>query len=46
MARQGDGAHHFLTTVREREAALIDGLFDDSAVACETKIALLVGQAR
>jgi len=46
MARQGDGAGHFLATVREREAALIDGLFDDSAVACETKITLLLGQAR
>ena len=46
MARQGDGARHFLTTVREREAALIDGLFDDSAVACETKIEPLLGQAR
>ena len=45
MARQGDGARHFLATVREREAALIDGLFDASAVACETKITLLLGQA-
>ena len=46
MARQGDGAGHFLATVREREAALIDGLADASAVACETKLALLLGQAR
>ena len=46
MARQGDGAGHFLATVREREVALIDGLFDASAVACETKLALLLGQAR
>jgi hypothetical protein len=46
MARRGDGASHFLATVKDREAALIDGLFDASAVACETKIALLVGQAR
>ncbi len=46
MARQGDGAHHFLAIVREREATLFEELFDASAVACETKIALLVGQAR
>ena len=46
MARQGDGARYFLATVREREAALIEGLFDDGAVACETKITLLLGQAR
>lgn len=46
MACKGDGARHFLATVREREAALIDGLFDESAVACETKLALLLGQAR
>jgi len=46
MARKGDGARHFLATVREREAALIDGLFDAGVVACETKLALLLGQAR
>ena len=46
MARQGDGAHHFLATVKEREATLIADLFDDNAVACETKITLLLGQAR
>jgi hypothetical protein len=46
MARHGEGARHFLATVGEREAALIDGLFDANAVACETKIALLLGQAR
>ncbi len=46
IARQGDGARQFLATVRERETKLIDELFDADAVACETKITQLLGQAR
>ncbi len=45
MGRKGDGARHFLDTVREREAALIARLFERDAVACETEISQILGQA-
>lgn len=46
MGRKGDGAAYFLDTVRSREAALIDLLFDADAVACETEITRMLGQRR
>lgn len=46
MGRQRDGASHFLDLVMARETSLINGLFDADAVACETEIAQLLGQAR
>lgn len=46
MARQGDRAAFFLTTVQAREAGLIERLFEASAVACETELAQTLGQAR
>jgi hypothetical protein len=46
MGRKGDGATHFLDTVRQRESGLIERLFQASAVACETEISQILGQAR
>lgn len=46
MGRKGDGALYFLETVREREAGLINRLFDDSVVACETELSQILGQPR
>jgi hypothetical protein len=46
MGRQVDRVKYFLDTVMEREAYLIDQLFDSSAVACETKIRHLLGQTQ
>lgn len=46
MGRKGAGVGYFLDTVRAREAGLIDRLFDADAVACETEITQLLGQAR
>jgi hypothetical protein len=46
MGRKRDGVTYFLDTVRTRESGLIDRLFDAPAVACETEIALLLGQPR
>ena len=46
MGRKGDGADFFLDSVRARESALIDQLFDADAVACETKITQILGQPR
>lgn len=45
MGRQGDGATYFLNTILARESRLIDRLFDANAVACETEITQLLGQA-
>lgn len=45
MGRKGDGARYFLDTVRERETALIERLFERDAVACETEISQILGQA-
>jgi hypothetical protein len=46
MGREGEGARHFLATVMARESSLINGLFDNSVVTCETEIAQLLGQPR
>lgn len=44
-ARRG-AAESFLATIRDRESRLIAMLFDADAVACETEVAALLGQAR
>lgn len=46
LARQRDGARIFLDTIRTRESAWIDRLFDADFVACETQLAQTLGQAR
>lgn len=46
VARQRGGAEQFLATVREREQRLLDLLFDAEAVACETELRRILGQAR
>lgn len=46
MARKGDGAHYFLTTVQGRESRLIDQLFHAETVTCETELKRLLGQPR
>jgi hypothetical protein len=46
MNRKDDVASHFLATVKARESALIEQLFNANAVACETEIGQLLGQAR
>lgn len=45
MAKQRGQAEVFLATIREREARLIETLFDGGLVACETEIGALLGQA-
>jgi len=45
MTRGPAGAQAFLSTIRQREAALIAMLFDDEPVACETRLAATLGQA-
>lgn len=46
MARSRHGADAFLSTIRDREARLINLLFDGEPVACETELAATLGQAR
>lgn len=46
MAKHDGGAERFLQTIREREQRLLDLLFDDDAVACETELRRILGQAR
>lgn len=46
MGGKGDGARTFLATVKSRESALIDLLFDGGTVACETEMTRLLGLAR
>lgn len=46
MARRPGGAERFLDTVRDRESALINALFDDEPVACGTSLERTLGQAR
>lgn len=46
MSRQPRAAEHFLQTVRQREAALLDLLFSADPVACETELRRILGQAR
>ena len=45
MVRRPRGAAEFLGTIRERETALIETLFDTGFVACETELARTLGQA-
>lgn len=40
------GADQFLATIRAREQHLVDRLFTGDAVACETELARILGQAR
>ena len=46
MGRKGQGADFFLHTVMDRESSMLNRLFDGDAVACETELALLLGQPR
>jgi hypothetical protein len=46
LARRKDGADAFLRTIDERESDLIDRLFDDDLVTCETNLIRILGQAR
>lgn len=46
LARQRGGVEQFLAIIREREAALMDQLFDADPVTCETLLARTLGQAR
>lgn len=38
MGKEADGTDFFLNTVKERESALINQLFDDNAAACEANM--------
>jgi hypothetical protein len=42
---RGGHTPFFLRTIEARESALIDSLFDEPAVACETELARTLGQA-
>ncbi|WP_042421538.1 FFLEELY motif protein [Comamonas granuli] len=46
MARQRGAVEHFLATVHEREAALMQALFDGDPVACGTQLGATLGLAR
>lgn len=46
MARRRGGAEAFLDIIEARESALMALLFDADPVACETELALTLGQAR
>lgn len=46
MTRHPQGVDIFLATIEQREAGLIDTLFDASAVACATKLDEILGQLR
>lgn len=46
VAQRPGGAERFLETIREREQRLLDLLFDADAVACETELRRILGQAR
>lgn len=46
VAKLRGGAERFLETIREREQALMDLLFDAEPVACETELRRILGQAR
>lgn len=45
MSRQPNGVETFLSVVDERESALIHLLFDGEPVACETKLAAILGRS-
>ena len=46
MARRRGAVEHFLTTVHEREATLMQALFDGDPVACGTQLEATLGLAR
>jgi hypothetical protein len=46
LAQRKNGADAFLRTIEERESDLIDQLFDEEFVTCETKLIRILGQAR
>lgn len=46
VTKQRGGTERFLATIREREQRLMDLLFDADAVACETELRRILGQAR
>jgi hypothetical protein len=46
ITRLRGGAERFLETIREREQNLVNLLFDEDAVACETELRRVLGQAR
>ena len=46
LARQRGAVEQFLSTVHEREAQLMQAMFDTPAVACATELATTLGQAR
>ena len=46
VSRQRGGAERFLETIREREQRLMDLLFADESVACETELHRILGEAR
>ncbi len=46
LSRKRNGAEKFLEMIGEREAALINSLFDAPFVACETQLSRTLGQAR
>ena len=46
LARQRGAVERFLSTVHEREAQLMQTMFDAPAVACATELAATLGQAR
>jgi len=46
IARRHGGAEVFLQMIRDREQRLMDSLFDDETVACETELHRILGQAR
>ena len=46
LSRQRGGVEQFLSTIEARETALMGQLFDADRVACETRLAETLGQAR
>ena len=46
LARQRGAVEQFLSTVHEREAQLMQAMFEAPAVACATELATTLGQAR
>lgn len=46
LARQRDAVNYFLNTIRTRESAWIEQLFDADALTCERELALTLGFAK
>ena len=46
VAKSRSGAEGFLAIIREREQQLIQLLFEEESVACETELRAILGQAR